>query len=32
VDGQEEVKLTSTLGGVQFERVGGPTRTRGPRP
>jgi hypothetical protein len=26
VDGHEEVRLTSTLGGVQLERVGGPTR------
>ncbi len=32
VDGHEEVKLTSTLGDVQLERVGGGTRTRGPRP
>jgi hypothetical protein len=28
----EEVKLTSTLRGVDLERVGGPTWTRGPRP
>ena len=32
VDGREEVRLTSTLGAVQLERVGGATRTRGPRP
>jgi site-specific DNA recombinase len=28
----EQVKLTSTLVGVELERVGGPTWTRGPRP
>ncbi len=30
VDGREEVGLTSTLEGVQSERLGGPIRTRGP--
>jgi hypothetical protein len=28
VEGREEVRLTSTLGGVQLERVGGPICTR----